>query len=82
MALTDRLKGLMQKAQDEVVEHKGQIQKAVGKTATAADARTGGKYHEQIEKAEGKADDMIDKLASADAPGDETSRKPNTPTAP
>ena len=78
MGLTDKLKGLMQKAEDEVVEHKGQIKQAVGKAGAAADRRTGGKYREQIQKAEVKADATIDKLEPADAPPDSAPAKPNS----
>ena len=42
-----------------------QIQQAVGKAGAAVDSRTGGKYHEQIQKAEVKTGEIIDKLDSA-----------------
>lgn len=62
MALTDRLKGLKSKAEDAVVERKDQIHQAVQKAGEVADQRTGGKYHDKIEKAGGKALGMVDSL--------------------
>jgi antitoxin protein of toxin-antitoxin system len=55
MALTDRFKDLKSKAEEAVVERKDQIQGAVQKAGEVADQRTGGKYHDKIEKAGGKA---------------------------
>jgi DNA-binding protein H-NS len=74
MGLTDRLKSLTKKAEESVVENRDQIQQAVGKAGSAVDARTAGKYHEQIQKAEIKTGEMIDKLdPAADAsPADST----------
>jgi hypothetical protein len=79
MALTDRLKGLRSKAEDAVVERKDQIHDAVQKAGEVADQRTGGKYHEKIEKAGSKALGLVDSLegeAPTSAPGE-----PATPTA-
>jgi DNA-binding protein H-NS len=62
MGLADRLKGLTKKAEDAAVEHKDQIHQAVEKAEAAADQRTGGKYHEQIQKAGAKAESLVDGL--------------------
>jgi DNA-binding protein H-NS len=66
MGLTDRLKGLTKKAEETAVEHKDQIHQAVEKAEVTADQRTGGKYHEQIQKAGAKADSLVDGLGSAE----------------
>jgi len=62
MGLADRLKGLTKKAEDTAVEHKDQINEAVQKAQATADQRTGGKYHEQIQKAGAKAESFVDGL--------------------
>jgi hypothetical protein len=66
MGLADRLKGLTKKAEDAAVEHKDQIHQAVQKAETTADERTGGKYHEQIQKAGAKADSLVDGLQGSE----------------
>jgi MT0933-like antitoxin protein len=62
MGLADRLKDLTKKAEDTAAEHKDQIHQAVEKAEATADQRTGGKYHEQIQKAGAKADSFVDGL--------------------
>lgn len=62
MGLSDKLKDLRGKAEDAVVERKDQIQQTVQKVGEAADQRTGGKYHEQIQKAGAKATGFVDGL--------------------
>jgi hypothetical protein len=62
MALTDRFKDLKSKAEEAVVERKDQIQGAVQKAGEVADQRTGGKYHDKIEKAGGKALGYVESL--------------------
>jgi MT0933-like antitoxin protein len=62
MGLTDRLKDLKGKAEDAVVERQDQIHQAVQKASAAADRRTGGKYHEKIEKVGDKAVGLVDSL--------------------
>jgi len=66
MGLTDRFKDLKSKAEDAVVERKDRIQEVVEKTGAAADQRTGGKYHERIQKIGGKATGFVDKLEEAE----------------
>jgi hypothetical protein len=65
MALTDRFKDLKDKAEGAVVERKDQIQQAVQKAGEVADQRTGGKYHEKIEKAGDKALGLVDSLGES-----------------
>ena len=71
MAFADKLKDLRSKAEDAVVERKDQIEQAVQKAGAAADQRTGGKYHDKIEQAGGRAVGMVDSLKRSDQPGDE-----------
>ncbi len=70
MALSDRFKDLKSKAEDAVVERKDQIQQAVQKAGEVADQRTGGKYHDKIEKAGSKALGYVDSLDDADKPAE------------
>ena len=88
MGLSDRLKDLRNKAEDAVVERKDQILQTVQKVGDAADQRTGGKYHAQIQKAGTKATGFVAGLgedgkgeappaAAADAPSE--SQSPEAP---
>ncbi|HEV3229485.1 MAG TPA: antitoxin [Solirubrobacteraceae bacterium] len=63
----DRFKGLTKKAENAAATHKEQIDQAVQKVETAADQRTGGKYHDQIQKAGAKAESVVDRLPPTDA---------------
>jgi hypothetical protein len=78
MGLRDRLKNLTKKAEDTAAEHTNQIHQAVQKVEAAADQRTGGKYHDKIEKAGAKADAMADRLehSHAEAPAQGASTRP------
>jgi hypothetical protein len=67
MGLSDKLKDLRSKAEEAVVERKDQIQETVQKVGEAADQKTGGKYHEHIEKAGAKATGFVDGLGDQDA---------------
>ncbi len=71
MGLTDKLKNLSKKAETLAVEHKDQIQGATQKAEQAIDKRTGGRYHDKIEKAGAKADSLLDRLepTAASQPG-------------
>jgi ElaB/YqjD/DUF883 family membrane-anchored ribosome-binding protein len=62
MGLKDRLKDLTKRAEGAAVEHKDQIHQAVEKAEATADERTGGNYHEQIQKAGARADRFLDGL--------------------
>ena len=76
MGLSDRFKDLRSKAEDAVVERKDQIQQTVQKVGEAADQRTGGKYHDHIEKAGAKATGFVDGL------GDQTAEEAAAPAEP
>jgi ElaB/YqjD/DUF883 family membrane-anchored ribosome-binding protein len=62
MGLADRLTQLTRRAKDTAAEHKDQAEQTLQKAAAAADQRTGGKYHEQIAKAEAKAEGYVENL--------------------
>jgi hypothetical protein len=68
MGLGDRLKDITKKAEETAAEHKDQIHDAVQKAEAAADERTGGKYHEQIQKAGDKADTFVEGLKGTESP--------------
>jgi hypothetical protein len=80
MGLSDKLKDLQGKAQDAVVEHSEQIHDAVAKATTVADERTGGKYHEHLQKVGAKAEDIVQSLKASEPPagadGAETQASP------
>ena len=65
MDISDKLKGLGEKARETAAEHNDQIRTAVEKTEAAADQQTGGRYHEQITKAEGKVQAYVENLNPA-----------------
>jgi MT0933-like antitoxin protein len=91
MALTDRFKDFKSKAEEAVVERKDQIQGAVQKAGEVADQRTGGKYHDKIEKAGGKALGYVDSLDAnkeaspaedgSSASGSTAAEEPSSPEA-
>lgn len=83
MGFADKLKGLTKKAEDAAIEHKDEIQQAVQKAEVAADQRTGGKYHEQIQKAGTKADTLIEGLGKTEKPQttEATAQEEGTPRA-
>ena len=71
MGLTDRLKDLKGKAEEAVAEHSEQRNANPGMrnaSATAADQRTGGKYHERIQQAGAKADNLVRSVGGTDEP--------------
>jgi antitoxin protein of toxin-antitoxin system len=68
MGLVDSLKGLRKKAADAAVEHEDEIRQTVQKAQLAADQRTGGKYHDQIQNAGAKADTFIEGLKESQKP--------------
>jgi ElaB/YqjD/DUF883 family membrane-anchored ribosome-binding protein len=91
MGLADRFSQLTKRAKDAAAEHKDQVDEALRKAAAAADQQTGGKYHDKIVKAEGKAEDYVENLpepgaaqtAPASGPGTEPATAPGTePHAP
>lgn len=62
MGLTDRLNKLTKQAKDSAAEHKQQVEQALQNAAVAADRQTGGKYHDQILKAETRAEGYVENL--------------------
>jgi hypothetical protein len=62
MALADRLKSLFKQGGGAVASHKDQAHQAVDKVAAEANKRTGGRYDDQIDKAEKKADEAIEQM--------------------
>jgi hypothetical protein len=68
MGLADRLKDLRKTAQQTAVEHEDEIKQALQKAETTVDARTGGKYHDQMQKATAKADALIEGFKQPDGP--------------
>jgi DNA-binding protein H-NS len=79
VGIADRLKNLTKKAEESAVEHKDQVHEAVQKAEAAADQQTGGKYHDQIQKAGTKADALIDSIKPADAQQDQASEDATQP---
>jgi hypothetical protein len=54
MGLLDKIKGMLG-------QHKDQAKGAVEKAGDTVDDKTGGKYSSQVDTAQAKADDFIDK---------------------
>ena len=71
MGFGDKFKDLAKQAQDAVAERKEQITEAVDRASVAADARTGGKYSEQIAKVGKKAEQVVEKLSGEREAGGE-----------
>ena len=65
MTLADKFNKLTKQAKDSAAEHKQQVEKALQKAAVAADQQTGGKYHDQITKAETRAEGYVENLETA-----------------
>lgn len=59
MGLLDKLKGAKDTAKEKVAERSDQIGSGIDKAAGFVDKKTGGKYHDKIESATGKAKDAI-----------------------
>ncbi|MDO9457285.1 antitoxin [Nocardioides sp.] len=55
----DNIKG---KVEDAVDKHGDKIADGIDKAAVTADKKTGGKHHDKIEGATGKAKDVLDGL--------------------
>lgn len=81
MGLSDRLKDLRGKAEDAVVEHKDQIRETVQKAGEVADKRTGGKYHERIQKVGDRAVGMVDSIKEGE-PSEEADQSPDADSRP
>ena len=59
MGFMDKIKG---RVGDAVDKHGDKIAGGIDQAAAAADKKTGGKHHDKIRKATGKAKDGLDKL--------------------
>lgn len=68
MSISDTARRLAAKAQAYAAGNKDKIEQGVQKATQAADAKTGGKYHDQISKAGQKADEYLDKLPDPNSP--------------
>jgi ElaB/YqjD/DUF883 family membrane-anchored ribosome-binding protein len=64
MSLRDKLKDMTTKADNAATEHRQQIRQTIHKAQAAADRRTRGRYHDQIEKAATKAKQYLEDRAS------------------
>jgi ABC-type transporter Mla subunit MlaD len=84
MGLADRLSQLTKRARDTAAEHKDQVEQTLQKAAAAADQRTGGKYHDQIAKAETKAKSYVENLEPAQpgSPERPSDTEPHAPGGP
>lgn len=78
MGFADRLNELTKKAKDASIDHKDQVEQAVEKAAVLADQQTGGKYHDQLVKAQVKADAYLEDQAQhkSTAPPSDTTTPP------
>jgi antitoxin protein of toxin-antitoxin system len=81
MGIADKLKDLKTKAVDATVEHNDKIHGAVEKAAATADERTGGKYHDRIQKAGAKASSIVDGFAGSEQPQNVPPDAPDSPPA-
>ena len=79
MGLGDKFKHLKQQAQEAVVEHRDEIQEAVGVVGVAADRKTKGRYTQKIAKFGQKANEAVDKVAEDQPAG---AQEPSGTTAP
>ncbi len=90
MGFADKLNKLTKQAKDAAVDHKTQVEKAVEKAAALADQRTGGQYHDELLKAETKADAYLENQAqhpqatppsapAPHAPGHDAREQPSKP---
>jgi ABC-type transporter Mla subunit MlaD len=75
MTLADKAKQLAAKAQSYAAGHKDQIEQGIQKAERTLDAKTGGKYHDQLDKASHRADAYINNLPDPD-PSPNTTQPP------
>jgi hypothetical protein len=81
MGLKDTFRKLTKRAEDTASAHKEQIDQAVEKAEGAADQRTGGRYHDQIQKAGAKAQEVADRLPESEPGAGEGAAPPPAPPA-
>lgn len=77
MGFGDKLKDLRDQAQQAVSDNREKIQGAVQSVGEAANARTGGRYADKIERVGEKVNAGVDRIGGASA---DTETKPTTPT--
>ncbi|WP_018331640.1 antitoxin [Actinomycetospora chiangmaiensis] len=65
----------------KVSENQDTISGVLGKAARWVDEKTGGKYHDQIDKAQAKVDEGVGWVASQGAPNTPASGEPHAPGA-
>ncbi len=82
MSFRERLKVLTSRAEKTAAEHKDEIRQAMGKAEAAVDQQTGGKYHDQIGKADAKAEGYLEGLDSKHAQTVQTADPDPAETAP
>lgn len=80
MAFADRLKSLFKQGEGVVASNKDKAHQAVNTAAEQADKRTGGKYSDQIRRAEQKAGDAVDKMGDEEGSG--SAGAPDAPGVP
>ncbi|MBM7516337.1 antitoxin [Nocardioides nitrophenolicus] len=82
MGFLDKLKGakdtVTEKVGEAVDKHGDKIESGLDKAAGFVDDKTGGKYHDKIENATGKAKDALGKLDD----GDDTPPPADAPPTP
>jgi hypothetical protein len=66
MGLGDKFKNLAKQAQDNVADHKEQLQGAVEAASVAADRRTKGRHTDKIARMGQKASSALDRLGDND----------------
>ncbi|MDQ6523570.1 antitoxin [Nocardioides sp. LHD-245] len=85
MGFLDKLRGAKDTVADKVGEtvdkHGDKIESGLDKAAGFVDDKTGGKYHDKIENATGKAKDALGKL-DGDEPGPEQPPGGDIPPSP
>ena len=62
MGLGDKFKNLAKQAQDQVAEHREELQGAVEAVGVAADRKTKGRHTDKIARMGQKANDALDRL--------------------
>lgn len=84
MSLAENAKKLAAKAQEAAGGNKGKIEKGIRKAAQTLDARSGGKYHDQIGEFGRRAERYVEQLPDqpSDPPADPTDKPAGEPPRP
>ena len=75
MGLGDKFKDLAKQAQDQVAEHKEELQGAVEAVGVAADRKTKGRHTDKITRMGQKANDALDRLGGQEDTADGGQRR-------